>query len=160
TGAVGCAHDGQRGLGHAVVVDLFVQLAVTVNDQAQVGGQGVDHGYTHAVQATGDLVAVVVELSAGVQHRHDHFRCRNAFFMHVGRNTAAVVRHTDGLVAVDHHLDAVAVASQCLVDAVVDQLEHHVVQARAIVGIADVHTRTFADGIQALQDLDAGRAVL
>src|SRR3546814_5865119 len=42
-------------------------------------------------------------------------------------------------------------SSDLLVDRVVDHLEHHVVQAGAVVDVADVHARTLADGFQAAQ---------
>jgi hypothetical protein len=41
------------------------------------------------------------------------------------------------------------VAGQGLVDRVVDDLEDHMMESGAIVGVADVHTWTFADGIEA-----------
>ena len=44
-------------------------------------------------------------------------------------------------------------AGQRLVDGVVRNLEHHVVQARAIVGIADVHAGALAHGIEARSTL-------
>jgi hypothetical protein len=47
------------------------------------------------------------------------------------------------------------VAGQRLVDGVVDDLVDHVVQARAVVGVADIHARALADGVEALQHLDA-----
>ncbi len=43
---------------------------------------------------------------------------------------------------------------QRLVDGVVRHFEHHVVQARAIVGIADIHAGALAHGIEALENLD------
>ena len=55
---------------------------------------------------------------------------------------------------VDGDHDAVAIAGQRLVDGVVDDLEHHVVQAGAVIGIADVHAGALAHRIQALQHLD------
>ena len=51
-------------------------------------------------------------------------------------------------------------AGQRLVDGVVDHLVDHVMQARAVVGVADIHARTLADGIQPLQNLDGIGAVL
>ncbi|MNJ11611.1 hypothetical protein D3C77_57900 [compost metagenome] len=54
----------------------------------------------------------------------------------------------------DLDLNIGAVASQSLVNGVIDDLEHHVVQARAIIRIADIHPRALADRIQALQHLD------
>jgi hypothetical protein len=40
-------------------------------------------------------------------------------------------------------------ASERFVDRVVDDLENHVVQAGAIIGIADVHSGPFSNSLQA-----------
>jgi hypothetical protein len=45
-------------------------------------------------------------------------------------------------------------AGQRLVDGVVDHLVDHVVQARAVIGVADIHARALAHGVQALEHLD------
>ena len=111
------------------------------------------------MQTAGDLVAVVVELAARVQHGHHDFRGRLAFRMHRDRNAAAVVDHRDRAVEMDRYLDRVAIPGERLVDRVIDHLEHHVVQAGAIVGIADVHARPFAHRIQALENLDRIRVI-
>ena len=51
-------------------------------------------------------------------------------------------------------------AGQNLVDGVVDDLVDHVVQARAVVGVADVHAGPLADRVEPLQHLDAVGAVV
>ena len=66
--------------GLAQPVFLLVQLAVAVDRQQQVLGQRVDDRDADAVQTAGDLVGGVVELTAGVQHGHDDFGRRAAFF--------------------------------------------------------------------------------
>ncbi len=53
-----------------------------------------------------------------------------------------------------HHM-----AGESFVDRVVDDLEDHVVQARAIIGIADVHPRALSNRIQPFQDLDVSGVV-
>ncbi len=60
----------------------------------------------------------------------------------------------------DHRVDAIAEAGQRLVDRVVDDLVDHVVQARPVVGVADVHPGAFANRVEALEDLDALFVVL
>ena len=52
------------------------------------------------------------------------------------------------------------VAGERLVDRVVDDLVDHVVQAGAVVGVADIHARPLADGVEALEDLDRFRVVI
>jgi hypothetical protein len=54
---------------------------------------------------------------------------------------------------------SVAWPGEHLVDAVVHDLVDHVVQARAVVGVADIHARALAHGIQALENLDGIGAV-
>src|SRR5690606_29503752 len=130
------------------------------NGHHQLLGERVDHRNAHAVQTTGHLVAVVVELTAGVQHGHDHLGRRHAFFLvDVHRNAATVVAHGDGLIGVDGDADFGAVAGQRFVDGVIHHLEHHVVQAGAVIGVADVHAGAFAHRIKALQYLDIGGVV-
>ncbi|MCY1427017.1 hypothetical protein D9M71_428470 [compost metagenome] len=79
--------------------------------------------------------------------------------MHVYRNAATVVAHTDGFVRVDDDGDVIAVTGEGFVDRVVDHLEHHVVQAATIIGVANVHTGTLAYGIQPFQHFNAGGVV-
>jgi hypothetical protein len=49
---------------------------------------------------------------------------------------------------VNGHDDAIAMTGQCLVNRVIHNLENHVMKAAAIVRVADVHARTFSDGVQ------------
>jgi hypothetical protein len=51
------------------------------------------------------------------------------------------------------------VPGQGLVDRVVHDLEDHVVQAGAVVHIADIHARTLAHGFQTTQDGDLAGVV-
>ena len=58
-----------------------------------------------------------------------------------------------------HHADLGRPAAQRLVDAVIHDLVDHVVQARPVVGVADIHARPLAHGLQALENLDGIGAV-
>ena len=69
-------------------------------------------------------------------------------------------RTVHGAVGIERHDDLGGVAGQRLVDGVVDHLVDHVVQARAVVGVADIHARPLAHGVEALEDLDRFRAVI
>ena len=51
-------------------------------------------------------------------------------------------------------VDIGGVAGERLVDGVVDDLVHHVMQAGAVIGVADIHARPLAHGVEALEDLD------
>src|SRR5437868_6579202 len=74
-------------------------------------------------------------------------------------NAAAIVLHRHGSVGVDGQLDGLRVAGERLVDGVVHDLVHEVVQALG-ADPADVHVRALADSLQPFQDLDAVSRVL
>ena len=157
---VGGAHfaDGVEGL--ALGVFLLVDLAVAVDVDGHVVAQGVDAAHAHAVQAAADLVAVLVELAAGVQHRHDDLEGRAVLLLvHVNGYAAAVVLHGDAVVGVDVHVDLGAVASQGLVYRVVNNLVDKVVQA-ALVHVADVHGRAHAHSLQSFKYGNITRTVV
>ena len=118
-------------------------------------GQRVHHRGAHAVQAAGNLVGVLVELAAGMQPRQHDFGCRHALFgMHVGGDAAAVVAHRHRAVAVQHHGAGGGETGLRLVDGVVDDLERHVMQAGAVIGVADVHAGALAHRVEALAHRD------
>ena len=107
------------------------------------------------MEAARDLVGVVVELPARVEVRHDDLeRLALVLLVEPDGDAAAVVLDGDGVVGVDRDPDVVRVADLGLVDRVVDELEDHVVEAREIVGVPDVHAGALADGLEALQQLD------
>ncbi len=135
-------------------------FAVAPDAKRQLRRQRVDHRDADAVQAAGHLVGVLVEFSAGVQLGHDDFGRRHAFLLvDVGRNAAAIVAHRAGAVGIERHRHRARVAGERLVDRVVDDLVDHVVQARTVVGVADVHPGTLANRVEAFQDLDRFRVI-
>src|SRR5690606_11195351 len=118
---LGFADDGQGCLRDAVMVGLLPYLAAAADGHHQLLGKSIDHGDSDTVETSGDLVAVVIELTAGVQHGHDHFRSGYPFLVNIGRNTAAVVLNGDGFIGMDGDGNVGAVPGQRLVDRVV----HH-----------------------------------
>ena len=105
------------------------------------------------MQTAGNLVAVVVELAAGVQHRQHDFGGRLAARVQVDRNAAAVVDDGDRAVDVHRDVDLVAEAGQRLVDRVVDDFVDEMMQPGR-PGRADVHRGPLADGLEAFENLD------
>ena len=149
-------HGGQGGYRLAALDEAHaVLVAVAPDAQVQPVGQPIDHRDANAMQSARHLVGVLIELPAGVQDGHDHLGGGHTLaLVDVDRDAATIVGHGDGAVGVDRAVHLGGVAGQGLVDRVVDRLEHHVVQARAVVGVADVHARAHAHGFQPLQHLD------
>ncbi len=75
-----------------------------------------------------------------------------------GWDAATVVDDGDRVVDVDEHFHGVAMASQGLVDRVVDDLIDQVMKAR-LAGRSDIHRRTHPYRLKSLQDFDGVGAV-
>ncbi len=153
------ADDLEGRLGDAVAEAHEVLLAVAPDLELQHARERVDHRHADAVQTAGNLVGVVVlalaELAAGVQLRHHHLGGRDAFLaVDVGGDAAAVVAHRARAVGVERDADLGRISRQRLVDGVVHHLVDHVVQTRAVIGVADVHAGPLAHGVETPQDLD------
>ena len=87
------AGDLEPGRRNPALVRLRVDLAVAPDLEIERLGQRVDHRNADAVEAAGHLVAVVVELAAGVQNGQHDFRRRLAAGVAIHGNAAAVVDH-------------------------------------------------------------------
>ena len=111
------------------------------------------------MQATGDLVPAAAELAAGVQlGEHELDRADALGRVHVGGDAAPVVLDPDRAVLHERDVDGVGVPGERLVDGVVDDLPHEVVQA-ALAGRADVHAGPLPHRLEALEDGDGGGVV-
>src|SRR5690606_4478213 len=138
-----------------------VFLAIAPDGEVEAARQRVDDGNADAVQTARHLVGILVEFAAGMKLGHDHFGGGNPLFpVHGGRDTATVIGDGDRTVGVEIDLNVSRVTGKRLVDRIVDDLIDHVVQAGAVIGIADIHARTLAHGIETLQDLDRLGAVV
>ena len=121
---------------------------VAPDAQHEARRQRIDHGNADPVQAARDLVGVLVEFTARMQLGHDDFGGRHALFVvDAGRNSAPVVGDGARAVGVEGHGHKLRVAGQSLVDGVVDDLIDHVMEAGAVIGVADVHARPLAHGV-------------
>ena len=113
------------------------------------------------MQAARDFVGVLVEFSAGVELGHDDLGGGHAFaLVNVGRNAAAVVAHGARAVGIERYDDFLGEADERFVDGVIDDLVDHVMQPRAVIGVADIHAGPLAHGIEPLEHLDRFRVVI
>ena len=135
-------------------------LAVTLDLRDELLRERVDDGDADAVQAAGHLVGVVVELAACVQDGEDDLEGRLLLgLVDVDGDATTVIDDGDRVVGMHRDRDLGAVAGHGLVNRVVDDLPHEVVKTRGRGG-TDVHARSHADGLEALEDLDVVSAVV
>ncbi len=148
--------------GVAFRVRLLPGESVAPDFEIEFFAKRVHAGDADAVQSAGNFVRVAVEFSAGVQRGHHHLRGGNFFAVDVHRvdgNAAAVVDHGDGIVDVNGDFDLVGVTRERLVDGVVDDFIHQMMQPE-FAGRADVHRGTFAHRFHAAQNFDGVRGVV
>ena len=154
------AHDLHLLDGLAARELHLVDVAVAAHLYDHTLGQGVDNGDSHAVQAARDLVGRVIELTAGVQDRHDDLERRDLFDrMLVDGDAAPVVDDRDGVVGVDRHLNLGAKTGHGLVDGVVNDLPHQVMKT-AGARRANVHARALTNGLETFENLNLAAIVI
>ncbi|MPN26416.1 hypothetical protein SDC9_173840 [bioreactor metagenome] len=125
--------------------------AITVDLNVQSRRQGVDHRGAHAVKTAGGVVGTRPELATGMQlGEHDLDAGQAGARLDVHRNAASDIHHLNRSIGIEADLDPVTEARQRLVHGVVDDLPQAVHQAAGIRR-ADVHRRTLANRLQALQ---------
>src|SRR5210317_2320835 len=106
-----------------------MHLTGTTNGQAEFSRKGVYNRNTDTVKTARDLVSVVIELSTGVEDCHDHFSGRDTLlFVNVCRNTTTVIAYGNTLVSVNRDTHLGTVTCKRFIDAVINQLKHHVMQ--------------------------------
>ena len=158
---VGRADNGERGDRLAIVELHEVLMAVAPDREFEPARKRIDHRYADAVQAAGDFVGVLVEFSAGVELGHDDFSRGYAFaLVHVGGDAAAVVAHGARTIGIEGYDDFLGEPGERFIDGVVDDLIDHVMQARAVISVADVHARPLAHGVEPLEHLDGLRTII
>ena len=103
----------------------------------------------------GIIVRRVFKFPARVKLGHDHFGGRNAFFgVNAGGDAAPIIFDRNRSIRIERDNDPVTVASQCFINRIVRNLKHHVMQAAAIIGIADIHAGALADSVKAFKYLN------
>ena len=112
------------------------------------------------MKATRNLIGILIEFTACMKLSHDDFRGWYTFFGVNGSGYAAsIVAHRDWSSGIQYDLNAIGMAGKGLIDGIVDNFIDHMVQARPIVRVTNIHARTFADSVKTTKDLDGVGAV-
>ena len=130
-----------------------VGLALVAVTHLHPFGEGVYNGGTYAVQTAGDLISAAAELTAGVEdHKYDLQSGAVLLRIEAGGNAAAVILYGHASVLVDGQSDGVTPSGHSLVDGVIHDFVHQVVQT-AGTGSTDIHTGTFSYCIKTFEHL-------
>jgi hypothetical protein len=154
----GFARPQQRTFGMAAGKFHLPGITLAPDFQLQPLGERVYAAHAHAMQSARYLVALGIELAAGVQLGHHDFRGRYAFLVHIHRDAAAVVDHRYGIIDMNRYIHLRAIAGQGFVHGIVHHLVNQVMQPH-LASRADIHGRPEAYGLQTFQNLDAAGIV-
>lgn len=128
-----------------------VDLTIATDVHFHAFGQGVDDGNPHAVQAAGELVVFVGELTARMQTTEDQLNGRDALFrVDIHRHAAPVVNNFQRLIGMQDDVNAFGMARQRFVHTVINNFLAQMVWARRI----GVHPRAAANRLKPGEDLN------
>ena len=155
---------GARMVGVANAVQLldrfaalkrnFMLAAIAAHNNLETRGKRIHARNANAVQTAGNLIALAAEFTASMKDgENDLDRGDFLFRMLVDRDAAAVVDNRDGIVFVNRDIDFGAIAGKGLVDGVVHNLIHKVVQTTR-TRRTDIHAGAHTHGFKALEDLN------
>ena len=153
-GTLRFTHDLEVIADLAALVLLLMDLAILIDGDHQMLGERIDDRRADAVQTAGDLVSAAAEFAARMQNRQADLDRRTAQLgMQADREAASIIRHRAGAILMQRDDDLRAITGQGLVDSIIDYLIDQVMQA-ALIGGADIHARTLANSLQALEHLN------
>jgi len=132
----------------------FMLAAIAAHDNLEARGKRIHARNANAVQAAGNLIALAAEFTASMKDGENNLdRGDFLFRMLVDRDAAAVVDNRDGIVLMNRDIDFGAIAGKGLVDGVVHNLIHKVVQTTR-TRRTDIHAGAHTHGFKALEDLN------
>ena len=100
-----------------------MDLTLALDDQIQLSGQSIDHGHTHTMQTTRELIVVIGELTPRMECRENNFHAWQAlFWMNIYWHTTAIITDGDRPVLVQCDINAVGMTRQRLVHTVINDL--------------------------------------
>ncbi len=82
-----------------------------------------------------------------MQNGHNNFCRRNTLFVLFCRNAASIITYTYRFIGVNDNVDLATVPRQRFVNRVVDDFKDHMVKARSVVSITNIHAWSFSYGI-------------
>ncbi len=157
---VSLAHNLERRHSFSTRKFNDVIEAVLINLRHHFAGECVHAGNTHAVQAAGNFVALASELPARVQFGENNFHRAFALFLdYACWNATAVIGHTARAIFIDCNGNLSAIACKGLVDRVINNLRHQVMQP-VLVSRADIHARPLSNRVEPLQHLNVACVIL
>ena len=105
----------------ALLKSNAIALTITTHFNFHTFTKCVNAGYTYTVKTTGNLITAIAKFTTSVEHGHNNFNSRLAFFFHhIYRNTTTIITNGNAIICVNNYLDIITKASQSFVNTVVN----------------------------------------
>ena len=139
---------------------LYEHFTLTMDFSLQIVRKSVYAGYTDTMETSGNLIAVLAELTSGMKDCQHDLESRTVFLlMHSCRNTTTVILYRDGVILIDKHFNVRTVACESLINTIVHNLIYKMVET-SFADITDIHRRSLSHRLKAFQNLDTICGVL
>ena len=144
----------QRIAHFSSLISLTIDLTFTVNCNFQPVRQCIYNRCPNAMKSSGYFVSSTAEFSSRMKNSKYHLNCRfSSFMVDACRNSTSIIFHSDRIIHVDRDLDMSAISSQCLINGIIYDLIHQMVQSPE-GSIINIHTRSFSDRLKSFQYLN------
>ena len=138
----------------AVMIDRTAGFDLNI----QIGGKGVHDRRADAVKAAARLIRIIIKFGSGMKGCKNKTLSRHPFFMHVNRDSAAVIGYGAGSVGFQRDFDQCAESGQMFVDRIIENFINEMIKSFSS-GPSDVHSRTYSDRFQSFQNGNAGSVI-
>ena len=135
------------------LISLMIYLTTLINLYFQPLRKRINNGCTYTVKASGNLISSAAEFTAGMKHSKNNLNCRyTCLGVKINRHSTSVIDNGDGIVLIYLYLNGSTESCQGFIDGVVYDLIDQMMKSS--VGCrSNIHTRSFADCFQSLQNL-------
>ena len=108
------------------------------------------------METTRDLVPALrsSELTTSMEYRHDCLERRlSRLWVDIDRDTTSIIFDRDRSISMHIHEDMLRMSCHRLIDRVIDDLPDEMVET-LFIGLTDIHSWSFSDGLESFEDLD------
>lgn len=135
---------------------MSIHFPLFENSCFKLVGEGIYNGCPNPVETSGYLIPTLCssEFPPGMEDGHNRLESGfTGLWVDIDRDTTTIILNGNGVVLVESDDDMRRISCHRLIDRVIDDLPHEVMET-TLIGRTDVHTRTFTDGLKPLEDLD------
>ena len=136
------------GKGHGINLALFINLNI------QPFRKGIYYTGSYTVKTAGNLITGSSELSSCMKDGENNFQGGlSRLFLYIYRNSSSIIPYGNGIILMNSYGNGITKSGQSLVYGVIHDFINQMMQT-ANGGTSDIHSRSFSNRFQSLQNLN------